>query len=252
MNILILSAGSNEAFKNAGYVYPKNLIEIKGVPLLQHAVEKLVSAGLTITDNKFIFLIRKEESRHFHTAAVLQLISPSAKVIEVPQPTAGAACTALLAIDHINNDEPLVIVNGDIILQTNLRQAVQQFMDQQLDGGILVFESIHPRWSYVKCDSAGLVIEAAEKRPISNMATVGFYFFRRGKDFVNAATTMISKDAQVGGQFYICPSYNEMILAHAKIGVIKIPRSAYISLASPRDVQDYVTDKRHEAEHASS
>lgn len=242
MNILILAAGGNEAFKNAGYVYPKNLIEIDSIPLLQRVTENLTQhlSSLSSTHKpNFIFLVRKEESRHYYTTSIIRLLCASARVIEATHPTAGAACTALLAIDQINNDEPLIITNGDILLNAPLGTIVQQFLAAKLDGGALVFDSIHPRWSYVKCDEQGYVIETSEKRPISNLATVGFYFFARGKDFVTAAMSMISKDAHVGGQFYVCPCYNEMILQGAKIGISKISRQAYISLATPHDVQEY-------------
>jgi len=84
-----------------------------------------------------------------------------------------------------------------------------------------------------------LVVEAAEKRPISRLATAGFYYFARGRDFVDATSEMIKKDAHVNGQFYICPCYNELILRQRRIGVRVIPRSAYRSLAAPGDVHAY-------------
>jgi hypothetical protein len=65
------------------------------------------------------------------------------------------------------------------------------------------------------------------------------YYFAEGNYFVQAAMEMIRKDAQVGGAFYICPAYNEMILRQARIGIYKIPRHAYHSLATPQGVQAY-------------
>jgi dTDP-glucose pyrophosphorylase len=116
---------------------------------------------------------------------------------------------------------------------------VQEFSDHKLDGGIVVFEAVHPRWSFVKCDQEGRVVETAEKRPISNLATAGFYYFQKGRDFVKATIEMIKKDAHVNGLFYICPVYNELILAQKEVGVHVIPRVAYRSLASPADVHAY-------------
>ena len=78
-----------------------------------------------------------------------------------------------------------MIVNGDQLLRNvNLAETVSHFNKDNLDGGIVVFQDIHPRWSFVKCDKEGYVIEAAEKRPISNLATAGVYYFKRGSDFV--------------------------------------------------------------------
>jgi dTDP-glucose pyrophosphorylase len=167
--------------------------------------------------------------------------------LEVRGNTAGAACTALLAIEHINNDQPLVIMNGDQIIETNLAAALTDFQYRNLDGGIIVFEAVHPRWSYVRCNVEGFVVETAEKRPISKLATAGFYYFARGQDFVNATFEMIKKDDRVGDKFYVCPAYNQMLLKQAKVGIYKIPREAYHSLATPQGVLNYEDHLRTQA-----
>lgn len=237
MNLLVLMAGGSDAFKEAGYIYPKNLVEIDGLPQVQRVTESL--NALRDPSGKFLFAIQQEENSQFHTGDVLQLLVPDATLILAPEATAGAACTALLAIENINNDAPLLITNGDQIIEADLPELIGDFRRRNLDGGVVVFEAVHPRWSYVKCDEAGYVIETAEKRPISNLATAGMYYFARGRDFVMAATEMIKKDAHVGGRFFICPAYNELILRQAKIGIVKIPRSAYFSLATPQGVHAY-------------
>ena len=237
MNVLILMAGSDDAFRQAGYVYPKNLTEIAGLPLAQRVIDGLSS--LHSPNNRFIFLLRGDENRQSYTGAAIQLLLPDATIVEVPGITAGAACTALLAIDQINSEQPLLIVNGDQIIERNIAEIVEDFQRRRLDGGITVFEAVHPRWSYAKCDERGLVIETAEKRPISKLATAGMYYFVSGRSFVSAVISMIKKDANVDGAFYVCPVYNELILQQARIGVFKIPRSTYFSLANPQSVQAY-------------
>jgi dTDP-glucose pyrophosphorylase len=245
MNILLLMAGSGDAFREAGFQYPKNLVEIEGMPLVQRVINNLFS--LQGNQHQLICALRQEEVRKHFTADVVHLIVPGAIALEVNGNTAGAACTALLAIDTINNDQPLVIANGDQIIEANLGSIVSEFQHRELDGGIIVFEAVHPRWSYVRCNAQGYVVEAAEKRPISNLATAGFYYFARGRDFVTAAMNMIKKDAHVGGSFYVCPVYNEMLLLGGKVGVSKIPRNTYFSLASPQGVQDYADHLRFTA-----
>lgn len=239
MNILVLMAGRDAAFAEAGYLYPKNLTEIDGLPLVQQVIHGLLPLTEEIRDSRFTFLVKGEEIARFHTDAVLQLLLPDSQVIPVAEPTGGAACTALLAIETINTDEPLMLCNGDMVVDGHLAEMLADFQKRDLDGGILVFEAVHPRWSYVKTNAAGYVIETAEKRPISKLATAGIYYFRKGRDFAQAAMNMIKKDAHVGGAFYVCPSYNELILQQKKIGVYEIPRSSYHSLADPRSVSDY-------------
>ena len=232
MNILIPMAGPDDAFRDKGFRYCKSLIELHGKPMLQRVYESLTP----IHDGRYVFVIRKEDSDRFHLSDVIRLLNPQNVVLQTQGATAGAACTALLAIEHIDSDDELLITNADQLFTVDLNAVIDDFRSRSLDAATIVFESIHPRWSYVRLDERELVVEAAEKRPISRLATAGFYYFRRGRDFTSAAMEMIRKDAHVDGHFYICPTFNEMILRQARIGVHRIAASDYISLARPEDI----------------
>ena len=245
MNVLVLLGGDSKAFQEAGFAYPKDLVEVAGVPVIQRvsdAIQSLRSQGA-----RTIFVVRGEENRRYHIGDVINLLDPEAVVVEIPSETAGAACSALLATEHIQNDEPLLILNGDSLVTVDLRTIVADFQKRRLDGGIVVFDAIHPRWSYVKCDSEGNVVETAEKRPISRLATAGIYYFQCGKDFVEAAMNMIMKDANVADRFYVCPSYNELILRQFRIGIFTIDRDQYFSLSTPQGVAVYEEHLRNRA-----
>lgn len=235
MKILIPMGGSDEAFRQHGYAYAKPLIEIAGRPLIQHVLDPLKR----IEGSEVVFVIRKEDDLRFHLREVLQLLDPGAVIVRADGPTAGAACTALLAIEHIDNDDELLIANGDQILAFDIAGILQRFRERRLDAGTVVFDSVHPRWSFVKTDADGMVIEAAEKRPISRNATAGVYYFRQGQFFVEAAKDMIRKDASVNDGFFVCPSLNELVLAQMRVGVERIEREEYISLATPQAVEEY-------------
>lgn len=237
MNILILMAGNNLAFEEAGYLYPRNLVEIEGLPLIQRVLDNL--RNFQDQGCQFICQIHAEENKKYYTSDVIRLLVKDAIVMEVGS-TGGGACTALLAIEHINNKKPLLIVSGDQILNEDLGVIADYFQTQAVDGGIPVFQAVHPRWSYIKCSPEGWVIEASEKRPISNFATAGIYYFSKGSDFVSAAMEMIRKDANFNGSFYICPVYNQMILKQAKITTYPISKEHYFKLSSPQEVQFYI------------
>lgn len=235
MKILIPMGGSDEAFREHGYVYAKPLIEIDGRPLIEHVLDPLRK----VVDGQRIFVIRKEDDLRYHMREVLRLLDPRAHVIRADGPTAGAACTALLAIEHIDSDEELVIANSDQVIDFDLQTTIESFRRRGLDAGTVVFDSVHPRWSFVKTDDDGLVIEASEKRPISRNATAGIYYFREGRLFVDAAKKMLIKQASVNGGFFVCPSFNELILAQMRVGVERIERAQYTSLATPQAVEEY-------------
>jgi dTDP-glucose pyrophosphorylase len=84
------------------------------------------------------------------------------------------------------------------------------------------------------------VVEVAEKRPISDLATVGIYYFRRSAEFVRAARQMIEKNIRVNGEFYVCPVFNEMIEAGLKILVHEIDSSQMHGLGTPEDLSRFL------------
>jgi len=122
------------------------------------------------------------------------------------------------------------------LIDVDYRAVLADFRERHLDAGTITFSSIHPRYSYVRLSAEELVVEAAEKRPISGHATAGFYWFARGNDFVRAAEEMIYKDASVNGAFYICPVLNELVLEQARIGVYPIQADQYHPLKTARQI----------------
>ncbi len=251
LNVLVLMAGGSDPFREAGFLMPKNLIEVQGVPVIQKVIDNLRSLDKHF-ETRLHFLVNREECARYHTQLVIKLLRPSAQVLEVAGPTAGAACSALLAIEHIDNSTPLLVLNGDDVLLADLGEIVHRFQTSSLDGGIAVFESVHPRWSYVKINSDGLVVEAAEKMPISNLATAGLYYFAKGSDMVIAVCEMIRKEASVNGQYYVCPSYNELILLQRKIGIERVSRQSYFSLKNPQGLEEYQAYLRLQSEKRDS
>ena len=237
MNVLLLLAGSSSAFGKAGHIYPKSLVEVAGEAMIDKVLgclDPLLRPGTNM-----IAAIRRDENHTHHLGDVVRLIVPGARLVEIENDTGGAACTALVAIEHINNDDPLIVTNGDQIIDVDLGEVVEEFKKRKLDAGTITFRGIHPRWSFVRLNDEGFVEEAAEKRPISRMATAGFYYFARGRDFVESACAMLRKEASTEGLYYVCPTFNQMILKGARIGVVEIAPSAYHSLATPALVESY-------------
>ena len=235
MNIVIPMAGDSKIFKDAGFKYNKNFTEINHKPLFQ----RVFDSAKKIDAQNFIFVVSKDDAQKFHINKSLKLLSPNCKVVVAQGQTAGAACSVLLAAEFIDNDDELIIFNGDQVLECDLEGVLKTFRANDWDGGILTFESVHPRWSFVRLDENNFVIETAEKDPISNHATAGFYYFKHGKDFVESVKQMIHKDANVNGVYYVCPAYNEMIIRQKVVGCVEIDGALYFPLTTPKEVAEY-------------
>lgn len=235
MNILILAAGQDPGTQEDGY--PLCLTEFDSVPLIQ----RVATACQALGPERLIVAFREEDVRRYHLDNILNLLSSHAKVLKIGAVTEGAACTALLAAADIDVDEELLIVNGNELLHADFKEIVSNFRHRQLDAGVVVFPSIHPRYSYVRLDENHLVVEASEKNPISNHATVGFYWYAKGSSFVRAAKNTVRKDARINGKFYICPTFNELVLEQLRIGVFDVESRAYNPLKSGRQIEQFET-----------
>jgi HAD superfamily hydrolase (TIGR01509 family) len=211
LNIVIPMAGAGSRFQQAGYTFPKPLIDVNNRPMIE-----LVVNNINIKAN-YIFIVQKKHRQDYNLDTLLSLISPHCKIIEIDHLTEGAACTALLAKDLIDNDSPLFFANSDQYVEWDSNEFMYKMNETQCDGGIVTFHSIHPKWSFVKKDPLGYVTEVAEKRPISDEATVGFYYWKHGSDFVKYAEQMINLNKRINNEFYVCPVYNEAIKENKKI-----------------------------------
>ena len=207
MKILIPMAGAGSRFLKAGYTFPKPLIDVAGKPMIQKVVENLDF------DCEYIFLIRKEhiESYNGILDTLARITNGRFNHIVVDSLTEGAACTALLAKELIDNDEDLLIANSDQIIDYEPENFKSLKNLTTCDSIVFTFNAVHPKWSFVKTNSRGFITEVAEKKPISNIATCGIYWYRRGSDYVKYAEQMIEKDIRVNNEFYIAPVYNELI-----------------------------------------
>ena len=207
MKVLIPMAGAGSRFINEGYTFPKPLIDVSGKPMIQAVVENLDF------DAEYIFLVRKEHIREYDGIlnTLERITNGNSTCVEVDGLTEGAACTALLAKEFIDNDEDLLIANSDQIIEYEKQNFISLKNMTSVDSAVFTFNAVHPKWSFVKTNSRGYVTEVAEKKPISNIATCGIYWYRRGSDFVKYAEQMIEKDIRVNNEFYIAPVYNELI-----------------------------------------
>ena len=230
MNILIPMAGNGKRFAEKGYSLPKPLIDVQGRPMVERVIENI---GL---DGHYIFVI---QNKHYEQLTpVLKTTKPDCTVITIDHVTEGAACTCLLAKEHINNDEHLVIANCDQIMDWDSQYFEDLIKSDWLDACILTFTSQCQNNSYARVNRLGIVTRVAEKQVISNIATCGVYHWSKGRYMVDSCEKMIAANKRWNNEFYLCPSYNEMIEDGLVVTTCQV--KAHHPIGTPEELERYL------------
>ncbi len=237
LHIVIPMAGNGSRFRDAGYERPKPFIEVNGMPMIGRVLENVRVAGAKI------WLIAREEDlvREADAAADLRA-RYGVEFILLDKVTEGAACTILFARAHIHNDVPLLLANSDQLVDIPMQDFVDDMHRRKLDGSIMTFHEpgLHPKWSYARTGTDGLVEEVREKNAISHDATVGIYLFSKGRYFVEAAVDMIIRNDRTKGEFYTCPVYNYMVAAGRRVGIYPVAEQDMHGLGTPEDLERFL------------
>ncbi|HEC1885108.1 TPA: glycosyltransferase family 2 protein [Campylobacter jejuni] len=234
LNIVVPIAGKSYFFDNEKDGFPKPFIEICGKTMLEHFIKNYEN----VKNKRFIFILKEEDVKCYHLdVAINVLTNNQSKIIILKNETSGVACSVLMAIDEIDLNQSLLIVNMDQIFEYNLNEFILELSLN--DAGVLSFESIHPRWAYVKCDKDNFVLEAFEKKPASKNAIAGFYYFNKAEYFIKSAFSMIKKDVNYQGKYFIASTLNELILKNKKIINIPIDENRYFTFYSHVKINEY-------------
>ncbi len=238
LNIVIPMAGRGSRFAEAGYKDPKPLIPVHGKPMIQVVVENLTPK----CEHRFIFICQNQHIKEYDLVPKLKSYAKNVEVIGIDGITEGQVCTVLKAKDLINTNEPLMTANSDQYIDFDINDYLDVMEKRQLDGLIMTMKADDPKWSYAKTDANGVVVETAEKKVISDDATVGIFNFRRGKDLVASAEQMIADDIRVNNEFYTCPCYNYLIKEGQQVGIYGIGEeyNGMYGLGIPKDLDFFL------------
>ena len=235
INVVVPLVGTSQFFDDAQYKYPKPLIEIGGKTMIELFLKNFQKMDKQV---HFIFIVNEDDCKKFHLDNILNILTDDkCEIVKIASPTKGAACSVLMAIKSIQNTTPLIVTNADQYLDVSLENVIKHL--EKSDAGVITFESIHPRWSYVKLDENKKIVETAEKNPLSDQAIAGFYYFSTGEMFIEAAMSMIKKDASVNGQYYISPVFNELVLRNKTLDVYQLKTSEYHTFYNPQKIKEY-------------
>ena len=230
MKLIMPMAGLGSRFPDQ----VKPLIPVGDVPMFVHS-ERCIDLEF----DERIFIVHKQ---HDIKSRVLEWY-PDAHVIELDYLTEGTACSIMTAREHFEDGSDIFVSNCDQHIEWDSEQA-ESIMNNPYNSGMI--PSFHcpgrsPKWSYALVDDRQNIKRVAEKNPISEWATVGYYWWRDGTQFIESVERMIQADDRVNNEFYTCPVFNHTIALEG-IGNIKhISVDVMQGLGTPEDLKEYET-----------
>jgi NDP-sugar pyrophosphorylase family protein len=243
LNIVIPSAGEGSRFQKVGFTTPKPFIDVAGKAMIERVLDNLAS-----DDVRFILYMREA---HMHAERermedIRERYNPV--VIPVEALTEGMVSTILLGREYIEGDDPVVIGACDQLVDVPLKDMMRDADERGLDGSLMTFYATHPKWSYCRLGEDGYVDMVREKEPISTHANVGIYYYRRGRDFVKSADTMITRGEKSNNEYYAAPTYNYLIEDGGRVGIFEIDESDMHGLGTPEDLELFLKKNNFEKE----
>src|SRR3990167_1921849 len=236
VNILIPMSGAGSRFVKAGHTAPKPLIKVKGKTMIEWAMKSFNFLN-NIPRYRIIFIIRRSDIDNYKIDKTLKSLFGKEIILVVKDSNEvkGQAYDCILARNYIDTQNPLFIYNCDTYSLSNVWDVVLKW---DPDGVIPYFKSNNPRYSFIKIDEKGNIIQTTEKVPISMMASSGMYYFKMGHDFCEAAEEMISENESYNKEYYVIPTYNRLI----KKGKIVKPAKATLNwiLGTPEEMERFI------------
>lgn len=235
---MIPMAGMSSRFFKAGYSKPKYMLEAKGKTLFEHSV---LSFEKYFKDELFVFVIRDVyETKKFVIDQVKKLGIKDFKIVCLDVETKGQAETVFLGLDSVDDNESLTIFNID----TFRPEFSYPDLSSKEDGYLEVFQGSGDNWSFVlpENEESTLLVETAEKRPISDLCCTGLYYFNKVSDFKLSYNDYLNKPKELWekGELYVAPLYNFLIKNGKSIHYHKIERDEVIFCGTPDEYDDFL------------
>jgi len=231
ITLVMPMAGRGSRFAKQGIKEPKPLIPLWGRPFFWWATE---SVKRRVDVAELVYVVLQEHIDEFHIDEIIHGFYPEARLVVIPDVTAGAAETAWLGIQAVQDSHGVVAINDcdHAFDATGLPQAADQ-LRSGLDGALMCFNSNSPAYSYAKVDPQGQVQGTVEKVVVSTHAIAGCYLFSSAPRFLEAYEQY--KKTCEYDELFISGVFNHMIANGQNVG--KVDLADHVSFGTPQEFQ---------------
>jgi capsule biosynthesis phosphatase len=230
VNYVLCAAGEGSRFQK-DFNKPKPLIKIHGKTFLEWGLQSLP----IFQDDKILIITQKKHRIREQFLDTIQAQYPfnSVEWIELHELTKGQLETALAAEAYLDGEASTVIYNADTYFQSRSLLALME--DPSLEGIVPCSEEEGEAWSFCLPDANDHIQQIREKERISGWATVGFYYFRDTRKFVNRARAALACPNEK--EYYVAPLYQTYIDAGETVAMDRV--SLFKPMGTPDQLQTY-------------
>lgn len=252
MKILLPMSGQGSRFVTAGYTDPKPLIEVDGKPMIYHVMDMFPGEA-------DIHCICNRE--HLETTRMREVLEArGAKVHAIESHTLGPVYACAQIFDSVEDDEEVIVSYCDYGTVWDYEAFLREVREADADGAIAAYKGFHPHmlgtdnYAFLRCrrDATGRewLQEIREKEPftsdrMSEYASNGTYYFRRGADLKHVFSEMLASEGQwmKNGEYYVSLAYNLMVMDGRRVMPFVIEKM--LQWGTPRDLEEYRMWSRH-------
>tara|TARA_R110001583_G_scaffold152016_1_gene303807 strand:+ start:8415 stop:10040 length:1626 start_codon:yes stop_codon:yes gene_type:complete len=235
-------SGIGKRFIDAGYEYPKPLIEIDGKPIIEYVV------GLFPGETKFTFICNQTHLDNTHMRETLERIAPSGDVLSIAPHKLGPVFAVSQIIDRIDDEEEVIVNYCDFGTYWDYNDFLNHCRVRKADGAIPAYKRFHPHmlgstnYAFMR-DEVQWMQEIKEKEPFTDnrmeeFASNGTYYFRRGEFVKKYFNLLMEKDINLKGEYYVSLIYNLMVEDGLSVSIYDVQHM--LQWGTPQDVEEYL------------
>lgn len=243
MNIIVPMAGNGARFVAAGYTDPKPLIKVCGKRIIEYVCDMYDKEN----DN-FTFICNYDHLANTDMHSILKDMVKNATIIGVPPHKLGPVHTVLGAMEHIDEDSPVIVSYCDNPATWDYNDFKDFVSDGDRHGCIVSHTGFHPHtlgstlFAYSKTDIRNRVLEIKEKscytsNRFKEHASSGVYYFKYGYYIKKYFTRMISEGVNYKGEYYVTLVYNLMI--QDGLNIFSYLNDYVLAFGTPAEVRNY-------------
>lgn len=247
MQLVIPMAGLGKRFQDAGYVVPKPLIPVGGVPMVVGVARRLPPAS------RVVLVCHPEHLAAFPMAETLKRFLPGAVLVAAPGLTDGQACSVRLAAPHLDPDEPVLVAACDSTQVYDAERFRALTDDPGTDAVVWTYRGepqvlVRPEWYGWVREEAGRVTAVSVKKPVSadllsDHVITGTFWFRSARLLVSSIDALVRSGRRVNNEFYLDSVMGTLLDGGSSVAVFEVDK--YIGWGTPADLENYLKWERY-------